>query len=210
MQKQQAVTKTLLIGDTIQRLCARQDTTVQAMSAKHWPNLYETMKRARTDIVGTAAAVFGTNKSVHHLAEYAYPLKGPELSGHAIDVRQSLRPDVSLQELILALGGELRKLTAVWKLFVEGCFCGKIRGINMADPATINFCDHIGSETETLIRLELIKRFGEQGFCWQKSNDGTTNQRYMDFRALKSKVVLLFGGCNPHTLTLYVASGVLH
>jgi hypothetical protein len=95
-----------------------------------------------------------------------------------------------MQNLMDGLRGDLRKMAGVWKLFVEGCFSGKIRGIGMADAVTTQYVNHVGSETEALIRLELIKRFEEQGFCWAKGNDGRKNQRYTDFRLMQGKVVL--------------------
>ena len=172
----------------MRRLCHRHNTSIEELTNKHWVKLYETMKRARTDIVGTAAAVFGSRKSEHHMAEYAFPLKGPELAGHAVQVRQSLRDSITLEDLILALNGELRKMTSMWRLFVAGCFSGKVRGVAKADPCVVKYSEHIGAETETLIRLELARRFEQQGFCWQKANDGVKNQRYTTFRMMKTRV----------------------
>jgi hypothetical protein len=171
-------------------MCQRHQTDIETIANKHWFSLYLIMKRARSDIVGTAAQVFGDIKSEYHLAEYAFPIKGPLLTGHVIDVNTSLRPHVTVDALILGLNGDLRKMTDVWKLFVNGCFSGKIRGVEKASPLTTTYSEHIGCETEALIRLELVKRFGQQGFQWQKSNDGANNLRYHAFKAMKVKVTI--------------------
>ena len=67
-QKIAAVIKTLHVGNTVRAICQRNESTIEDTCTKHWFVLYTTMKRARTDILNTAANVFGNLKSIYHLA----------------------------------------------------------------------------------------------------------------------------------------------
>ena len=187
-QKRDAVRKCLNVGKTIERLLERNNRTIDMEINEHWPSLYTVMKRARTDIVGTAGKVFGDRKSEYHLVQYAFPSKGPEVAGHHIALRNSLKEHMSLNELVDALKGNLRLNAKAWDLFVKGCFSGKIRGLKFRNAAVCTYSGEIGFETETLIRLELVKRFESQGFQWMKANDGRLNLRYHAFQTMKQAV----------------------
>ena len=159
------------------------------MVATYWHMLYNTMKRARTDIVATAAEVFGFKHSRYRLVDYAFPLKGPSVAGRPVEARQSLKDaGISVCDILNGLKGNLRKMPEVWKLFVEGCMSGKIRGVKKTSPCLNKYAEYIGTEAETLFRLELQQRFEIQGFQWQQGNDGVKNERYNLYKTMKLAV----------------------